>query len=194
MNLHHLRNEERQANTDGSDESTAVLLARQHEDGDDQLGREEELDEEALGDAGAAAQRGGDPQGARGEAVDDGGGRDAGEELGGHDEREADPVGGAGEHHGDGDGRVQHGAADAEEDPRVDGEAEPEAQADVEEPRRRVAVGERVRHVGPAEREQQEQEGPHELARRGHEVCWGVWHMSINYHFFPLKVVVCWNR
>lgn len=171
-NLHELRNEEGQADADRGDEGTAVLLARQHEDGDDELGGEEDLDEEALGDGGAAAERGGDAEGARGQAVDDGGGGDAAEQLGGDHEQEADPVGGARRHHGDGDGRVQHGAADAEEHPRVDGQAEPEGQADVQQPRGRVAVGERVGHVGAPEGEEQEQERPDEFARRGHEVCW----------------------
>lgn len=171
-NLHHLGNEERQANADGGNESTPVFLASQHEYSDKELSSKEDLNEEALGNTRAAAQRGRDPQGAGGESINDSRGNNATEDLSGDDQQEADPVGGADDDHGDGDGRIQHGPADAEENPRIDGETKPEAQTDVEETRGGVAIRERVGHVGAAEREQQEQEGSHELACRGDEVCW----------------------
>lgn len=40
----------RELTADGSHESTPVLLASQHEDGEDELSRHEHLDEEALSD------------------------------------------------------------------------------------------------------------------------------------------------
>lgn len=50
--LHHLCDEQRQADAEGRHEGAAVFLDSEHEDSEDELGREEDLDEEPLHDRG----------------------------------------------------------------------------------------------------------------------------------------------
>lgn len=56
----HLSNEESQTDADGCHESRPVLLCGKHVDSEDQLGREERLDEDALCDVGTATKGGSD--------------------------------------------------------------------------------------------------------------------------------------
>lgn len=78
-----VRDEHRDADADGGQESRAMLFDGEEVHRQDQLGGEQHLDEEALGDGGAVAKRVVDQEGPREDAVDDGGGSDAGCELGG---------------------------------------------------------------------------------------------------------------
>lgn len=57
IHSHQLGDEQRQPNAHRSDESSLVLLRRQHEDRKDQLRGQKHFDKEALYDTGTAAQR-----------------------------------------------------------------------------------------------------------------------------------------
>lgn len=116
LDAHQLSNEERQADAHGRDEGGAVLLGREHVDGEDQLGRQDGLNEDALGDGGAAAQCGAHVEVLGEEEAHEHRGKHPADHL--RDE-EADGAGdrdGADEEHGQSDGGVEEATADTEED------------------------------------------------------------------------------
>lgn len=78
-----------------------MFLRRQHEDGEDEHGGEEHLDEEAAHDGGGAQRRADLHRGGE-ERGHDAGGGDAREDFGEEDERAADPADGADEAHAEG--------------------------------------------------------------------------------------------
>lgn len=96
-----MRHKQRQPDPNRRHERPPMLLGREHEDGKDELGGEEHLDEEALRYGGAAAEGGADGEGAGEKGGDDGGGGDAAEELGRAEEEGARGGEGRGEVEGE---------------------------------------------------------------------------------------------
>jgi hypothetical protein len=75
-------NEESETDADGGEEGGFVFFGCEHEDGEDEEGGEEHLEEDTLGGGDALAQRGGYVEGAREDGADDAGGGHACEHLG----------------------------------------------------------------------------------------------------------------
>jgi len=163
-----LRDEEGESDADGGDEGALVLLGREHEDAEDELGGEDHLDEEALHDRCPTAQRRLHRQWTGKHARHERRGRDAAEDLGNEQENPSVIRKGSDDAHAKRDGRVEQTAGNAEEHPGVDGEREAEAQGDILELLRVAAdLGlalagggvDVVRHLGAAEGEEEEEDG-----------------------------------
>lgn len=121
MDIRHLADEQRHADSNAPNGSGAVLLKDKHEDGKDQLSREEELKEEGLGDTDAAVQSGGGVEATAGhDSVGQSGSCETASYLGNEYKTQTDDIDGTGSEHGDGDGGVEHAASDAEESPAVE--------------------------------------------------------------------------
>lgn len=86
-----LGDEQGQTDTNGRQEGRLGLLGRQHQDGDEQFGGQEHLDEQALRGRGAVVEHRLDDKRAGEEGGDDGGGDDAGDHLRDEEEEASDP-------------------------------------------------------------------------------------------------------
>lgn len=117
----HLTNEQGKSNTDAANGSGAMLLNNKHEDGEDQLSCQEELEEEGLLDTDASVERRRGVKAAAGhDTVGEPSACNAAKDLGDEDDDKADKVNGTSCEHGNGDCGVEHATSDAEEGPVTD--------------------------------------------------------------------------
>lgn len=174
-----LGDEKRETDADRGDERALMLLGRKHEDGEDQFGGEEHLDEKTLHDRGATTKRGLDGERAGKHAGDEGGGRHASKKLDDEQQDTSEPGQGTDQAHAEGDGGVEQATADAEEDPGIDSQGEAETQSDVLKLLRVAADlghalaggrGDVVSDLSAAECEEKKQRRPNKLAAHGDEM------------------------
>lgn len=171
-----MSDEKTQPNTQGRQEGPPMLLARKHEDSQNQLRREKHLQHQPSTYRHATAQRGIHRERTRQQPRDHGRGRDAAQQLRRHDQSSPQKPHGAGEHHGQADHGVKLPAADAEKHPHVDGEAQAKAQGDEEETGDRVAAAGSSRVVGDVSAgkgEEEKEKGADELGKGSYNVVLG---------------------
>lgn len=180
-NLHKLSNEEGQTNAQRCRARGAVLLNSHHEDGQDEDGGGEHLDEEAAGDAGVGTQRGAGLELSGEESGQHPRGGHSAQELGDEDDDGTDGANGADQDQAQGDGRVKLATRDAEEQPDSDGQGETEADADVQqlggvgcEDKVLGLRASRVDGVGAAKGEEEEEERADKLGQTGNKVVFGI--------------------
>lgn len=108
-----------------------MLFSSQHENGENKLSSQDHLDEQTLGDGGAAAESGSNIQGAREHARDQSSGGKATHNLNDEKQSSTNPWEGSDEAHAESDSRVEQSSRDTEKDPSVDSEGKAETQRDV---------------------------------------------------------------
>lgn len=97
-----------------------MLFNDEHEDSKDQLGGQEDLEEQGLGDRDTTIKGcGGIKAAAWHKAVGEARRCEAAKQLGNDDENETDEIDATCCEHGDGYGRVEHATSDAEESPMM---------------------------------------------------------------------------
>ena len=114
-----LSNEEREADADGRDEGSLVLLCCQHEDTEHQLSRKHHLDEQTLHHSRASSEACLDRQWAGKHTADQRSSGDTSEDLHEEEQSASQPRNRTDKAHPERDGRVEQSTADAEEDPGI---------------------------------------------------------------------------
>jgi len=116
--LRHLADKQSKSDTNTTNGRGAVLLDDEHEDGKDQLSRQEELEKECLLHRDTAVQsRRGVEATAWHEGVREASSGQAASNLGNEDNDQTHEIDGTSREHGDSDSRVEHAASNTEEGP-----------------------------------------------------------------------------
>ena len=124
--------EQSQAYADGSDEGGFVLFRGEHEDGEDEFGGEEHLDEDAASEGNAGTQARGNGHFAWEKGGDDTRSSHGTEKFSHEGDTGSDPGHAADERETECHGGIEEAAGDAEEDPGIDSQTKAESQAYVE--------------------------------------------------------------
>lgn len=132
INTHHLRNEQRKTNTNRGNECRLVFLLCQHEDGKDQLGRQDSLDKDTTWRRRASSKRRSNIERGGEETQHHSASRDAAEDLSKEEADGANDGERTDENHAEGYGGVEESSGYTEEDPYIYHEGESEDDGDVE--------------------------------------------------------------